>query len=62
MASIIPKDLGVLLGPANNPGCYHQKYDGTTDMSTVSVTLDLYLFVGYFKKKLHFYNLKKKHF
>merc|ERR1712038_1773695 len=34
MASIIPKDLGVLLGPANNPGCYHQKYDGTTDTST----------------------------
>ena len=42
MASIIPKDLGVLLGPANNPGCYHQKYDGTTDMSTVSAELDLY--------------------
>ena len=36
MSNIIPKDLGILLGPSNNPGCYHQKYDGTTDMSTVS--------------------------
>ena len=58
MASIIPKDLGVLLGPANNPGCYHQKYDGTTDMSTVSVTLDLSLYVGYFQK-ITFLQFKK---
>ena len=58
MASIIPKDLGVLLGPANNPGCYHQKYDGTTDMSTVSVTLDLSL-CWLLQKKITFLQFKK---
>ena len=40
MSNIIPKDLGVLLGPPNNPGCLHQKYDGTTEMSTVSTKLE----------------------
>ena len=59
MASIIPKDLGVLLGPANNPGCYHQKYDGTTDMSTVSVTLDLYIPMLVTSKKITILQFKK---